>query len=172
MPFRCCFKKQSILFLCSMKKPPLACLLLFRKPFLACNGTRTHNHIVRKWTFKQAILVKCLSVRLRTKWLWVCVLLQSLKLQISRLFCARSSLTFSNSRVWIHSKTRTWHDKNIQSFLELMRMSFGRKHLNFKTKILWIWILISSHVFGFKFCVQGLGSEFRFSLWVKSLGPR
>ena len=42
-------------------------------------GTRTH-----KW----------LSVRLWTKWLWVRVPLQSLKLQISRLFWARSSLTF------------------------------------------------------------------------------
>ena len=33
-------------------------------------------------------------VRLQTKWLWVRVPLQSLKLQISRLFRARSSLTF------------------------------------------------------------------------------
>ena len=41
-----------------------------------------------------ASLAKWLSVRLRTKWLWVRVQLQSLKLQISRLFRARSSLTF------------------------------------------------------------------------------
>ena len=43
---------------------------------------------------------KCLIRRLRTKWLWVRVQLQSLKFQISLL--------------WIHSETRTWHD-NIQS---------------------------------------------------------
>ena len=39
-------------------------------------------------------LVKWLSVRLRTKWFWVRVQLQSLHLQISRLLRARSSLTF------------------------------------------------------------------------------
>ena len=36
-------------------------------------------------------LAKCLSVRLRTKWLWVQMPLQSLKLQISHLFRARHS---------------------------------------------------------------------------------
>ena len=39
-------------------------------------------------------LAKWLSVCLRTEWLWVQVLLQSRKLQISRLFRARGSLTF------------------------------------------------------------------------------
>ena len=41
-----------------------------------------------------ANLPKWLSVRLRTKWLWVRVPLQSLNLQIWRLLRARSSLTF------------------------------------------------------------------------------
>ena len=41
-----------------------------------------------------ASLAKWLSVRLRTKWLWVQTLLPSLKLQKSHLFRARSSLTF------------------------------------------------------------------------------
>ena len=40
-----------------------------------------------------ASLTKWLSVRLQTKWLWVQVPLQSLKLQISYLFRAWSSLT-------------------------------------------------------------------------------
>ena len=40
-----------------------------------CNWTRTHNHLN----------TKRLSVRLRTKWFWVRVQLQSLKLQISRV---------------------------------------------------------------------------------------
>ena len=39
-------------------------------------------------------LAKWLSVRLRSKWLWVRVPLQSLNLQIWRLLRARSSLTF------------------------------------------------------------------------------
>ena len=59
-------------------------------------------------------LAKWLSVRLRTKWFWVRVQLQSFKLQISRLLRARSSLTFNYS-VWTHFETRTSHDKNIQT---------------------------------------------------------
>ena len=43
----------------------------------------THNHLVCKRTLHP--LAKWMSVRLRTKSLWVRVLLQSLKLQISRL---------------------------------------------------------------------------------------
>ena len=57
-----------------------------------CNWTRNHNHLVHKQTFNH--LAKWLSVRLWTKWLWVRVQLQSLKLQISRLLQTRSSLTF------------------------------------------------------------------------------
>ena len=44
------------------------------------------NHLVS--------LAKWLCVGLRTKWLWVRVQLHSLKLEISRLLRARSSLTF------------------------------------------------------------------------------
>ena len=63
-----------------------------------CNGTRTHNHLVRKRTLnylaKLASLAKQLSAHLRTKCLWVRVSLQSLNRQISRQCRARSSLTF------------------------------------------------------------------------------
>ena len=45
----------------------------------------------RDW---KASLAKWLSVRLRTKWLWVRISLLSLKLQIWRLLRARSSLIF------------------------------------------------------------------------------
>ena len=62
------------------------------------NEIRTHNHLVCKRQLKHlaklASLAKWLSVRLRTKWLWVRILLLSLKLQIWRLFRLRSSLTF------------------------------------------------------------------------------
>ena len=61
-----------------------------------------------------ASLAKWLNVPWWIKWLWVRVQLQSLKFNISPFFGARSSLTFRQLRVWIHSETRTWHDKNIQ----------------------------------------------------------
>ena len=47
-----------------------------------CNWTRTQNHLFRKRTLS---LAKWVSVRLRSKWFWVRVQLQSLNLQISRL---------------------------------------------------------------------------------------
>ena len=51
--------------------------------------------LVRKRTLNHLLsLIKWLSVCLRTQWLWVRVLLKSLKLQISCLFRARSSFTF------------------------------------------------------------------------------
>ena len=57
------------------------------------NGIRTRNHLICKRILNHlASLAKWLSVRLRTKWLWVGVPLLSLELQISRLFRARSSL--------------------------------------------------------------------------------
>ena len=50
----------------------------------------THNHLVPKRTLKHLIgyasLVNWLSVRLRTYLFWIRVPLQSIKLQISRLF--------------------------------------------------------------------------------------
>ena len=65
-------------------------------------------------SLKKASAAKWLSVRLRTMWLWIRIPLQSLKLQISRLFRARGSWHSGSYRVWIHSETPTWHDKNIQ----------------------------------------------------------
>ena len=50
--------------------------------------------IFRQTVLKSATGLEWLSVRLRTKWFWVRVQLQSLHLQISRLLRARSSLTF------------------------------------------------------------------------------
>ena len=63
-----------------------------------CNETRTHNHLVHKWTLnhlaKLASLTEGLSVCLQNKQLWVQLLLHPLNLQISHLFRVRSSLTF------------------------------------------------------------------------------
>ena len=50
------------------------------------------NTLFRKQTLNR--LAKWLNVRLGTKWLWVRIPLLSLKLQISPLFRARSSLIF------------------------------------------------------------------------------
>ena len=64
----------------------------------AVNPVRDDKYLVAKLKIfnkiKLASLAKWLSVRLRIKWLWVRIPLQSLKLQISRLFRARTSLTF------------------------------------------------------------------------------
>ena len=68
-----------------------------------CNETRSHNHLVCKHLF-----------RLVTKWLWVRAPLQSLKLQISSLFQARSYMAFRQLQS-MDSLWQTWHNKNIQS---------------------------------------------------------
>ena len=72
--------------------------LLLKSSKCYCNGTQTYNHLVCKQTHnhldKLTSLAKWLNVSLRTKWLWVRVLLQSLKLQISCLFQARNSLMY------------------------------------------------------------------------------
>ena len=67
---------------------------IIKKTFIDCNWTRTQNHLV----LKRASLAKWLSVRLRTKWFWVRVQLQSLhqkyllpisvqRFQVDNLFC-------------------------------------------------------------------------------------
>ena len=90
---------------------------------------------------------KWLSVRLRTKWMWVPVQLQSLKLQILRLFRARSCWHSGNYRVRIHSETRTWHDKNIQSnclnLFNIFLLFLWRDNYFFNIS----WIFISFHNF-------------------------
>ena len=53
------------------------------------------------------------------KWLWVRVQLQSLALQISRLFRARSSLKFRQLQSVDYSKTGTWHDNWNQEIQEI-----------------------------------------------------
>ena len=75
---------------------------LSKKIWLRCSRIKSCCSLTDKKTqsnhlYDSLVLVslgKWLSVRLRAKWLWFRVLLQSLKLQISRLFRARSSLIF------------------------------------------------------------------------------
>ena len=55
-----------------------------------------------------------MSVRLRTKWLWVRARLQSLNLRYRACFEQGVPWHSGIYRVWIHSETREWHDKNTQ----------------------------------------------------------
>ena len=101
-----------------------------------------------------ASLAKYLSVRFWPKWLWVWIPLLSLKLQIWRLFRARSSLTFRQLRVQIHTEMCTWHDNKIQSNAPCRKvLTTQLNHLDsftkwfrvcLKTKWLWAWISLLS----------------------------
>ena len=77
------FQSESKLYICLNVKELLAWNRRDIWSWSDCNWTRTHNHLVRKRTLnhltKLISLAKRLSVRLRTKWLWVQVPLQSLK---------------------------------------------------------------------------------------------
>ena len=82
------FQSESRLYSCLNVKELLARIRRKIWSLSDWNWTRTHNHLVHKWTLNH--LAKLASVRLWTKWLWV--RFQSLKLQVS--LWARSSLTF------------------------------------------------------------------------------
>ena len=101
-----------------------------------CNWTWTHNHLVHKRTPTTqriftiqlnhlANLAKWLSVRLWTK----CCGFESSCSHLNFRFCAcfeQGVLWHSgNYSVWIHSETRTWHDKNIQWYIQLLSNHHG-----------------------------------------------
>ena len=89
---------KKVSFICFKKNP----FKNYEKRFLFhvkslsdCNWTCTQNHFVRTRTLNHlANLTKWLSVCSRTRWFWVRIQQQSLKLQILRLLRTRSSLTF------------------------------------------------------------------------------
>ena len=105
--------------LCKVHKDVIDNCQSFQTILSDCNWTRTHNHLAPKQTqnhlAKLTSLAKWLSVRFRTKWLWVQVQLQSLKLQICTYFEWETPWHSGNYRVCIHTETRMWHDKNIQT---------------------------------------------------------
>ena len=114
------FQSESTLYNCLNFKELLAQNRREIWRLIDCNWTRTQKHLVRKGT------LKWLSFRLRTKWFWVRVQLQSLKLQILHLLRARSSWQSGNYRVWIHSETCTWRDQNIQLDRRLSRRKYKK----------------------------------------------
>ena len=71
-----------------------------------CNWTRTQNHLVLKRTLNH--LAKL------TKWL-SCVLSTYLYGAFDCMYLSCHVCVSGNYEVWIHSETRTWHDKYIQS---------------------------------------------------------
>ena len=103
-----------------------------------CNWIRTHNHLVHKRTlnhFSQAgqmIELCCEYLSVRCIWLYVFIMSRT-RFRVNPhsivAWMSRNSLLEAfracfeqgvpwhsgNYRVWIHSETRTWHDKNIQS---------------------------------------------------------
>ena len=97
-------------------------------------------------------LAKWLSVRLQTKWLWVRVPFQSLKLQISHLFRARSSLKFRQ----LQSVDSLWNMLNYHQRFELQRKLWVRKHekhlfsylaslakwLSVRLRTKWLWVRV------------------------------
>ena len=73
---------------------------------------RVNLHCIVAW---MASLAKWLSVRLRTKWMWFVSPCSYLNFRYRASFEQGVPWHSGNYRVWIHSKTRPWHDKNIQS---------------------------------------------------------
>ena len=70
-----------------------------------CNWTWTHDHLVHKQTLSHlAKLTKRLSFVVNS---YLCGAFDCMFLSCH--------VCVSDYRVWIHSETRTWHDKNIQS---------------------------------------------------------
>ena len=80
-----------------------------------------------------ASLVKCLSVRLRTKWFWVRVYLESRNFHILRLLQARSSLTFR----------QVWSVNSLNHFASLAKWLSVR----LRTKWFWVRVQLQSLIF-------------------------
>ena len=76
-----------------------------------CNWTWTHNHLVRKQTLNGWVFVYELSG---------CGFESScshLNFRFHTCFKQRVPWHSGHCRVWIHSEMRTWHDKNIESYV-------------------------------------------------------
>ena len=89
------FEKFEALKFLSVKSPKIFGSINMLKVYnwSDCKGTRTHNHLVRKRTRKHQPN-KSNGRELRSTWLWIRILLQSLKFQMSCLFWTGSFLAF------------------------------------------------------------------------------
>ena len=66
-------------------------------------------------------IAKWLSVRLRTKWFWVRSSCSHLTFRFRDCFEQEGPWHLGNYRVWIHSETRKWHNRNIQKNIESLK---------------------------------------------------
>ena len=75
-----------------------------------CNWTRTQNHLVRKWTLNHLFIYELSGSGFESS-------CSHLNFRFRACFEQGVPWHSCNYRVWIHSETRTWHEKNIQSVL-------------------------------------------------------
>ena len=95
-----------------------------------CNWTRTHNYLVHKRTLNHL-------AKLVNGWVFVYELsgcrfessCSHLNLRFRACFEQRVPWHSGNYSVWIHSDTRTRHDKNIQSISHLLFITIGLLYL-------------------------------------------
>ena len=73
------------------------------------NGIRNHNHLVCKQTLSHLPKMELSGCGFES-------LCCHLNFRYCTCFEQGNPWHSGNYRVWIHSKTRTWHDKNMQSF--------------------------------------------------------
>ena len=85
---------------------------------------------------------KWLNVRLRTKWLWVRVRCSHLNFRYHTCFEQWVLWHSDNYIVWIHSKTRGWHDTNIQAIESIICKLIK----NYETKIEKMKLLINNKI--------------------------
>ena len=150
-------------FVCSSVHGLLVKKWLAMKNLSDYDRIRTHNYLIGKQTLNQlAKLAKWLSVRLPTKWLWVWIPLQSLKLQILRLLRERSSLTFrqlqSVDSLW--NMNVTWY--HTMKYLERDMISYYE--IPFEWYVIWL-------VFGKFFSQPTSYDSIRFCIWRVSHFP-
>ena len=100
-----------------------------------------------------------LIVHLQTKWLWVWIPLQSLKLQIMCCFEQENLWHLGNYRVYIHSETCTWY-KNIQSLMYIKKSKASKMDpsgtpasVQLPVKMLLLFKTAFWNLFSRKFCI-------------------
>ena len=129
------FQDESTLYNCMNVKELLARSRRKIWSLSGCKWTRTQNHLVLKWTLNQFGQMMA----------WVRVQLQSLKLEIHACFEQGVPWQSGNYRLWIHSETDAWHDKNIcteQISTQNTTQSFGQfsQRLSLRLKTKWSWV--------------------------------
>ena len=97
-----------------------------------------------------ASLAKRLSVRLRTKWLWVESRCCHLNFRYRTCFKQGVPWNSGNHRAQIHSETRTWHGNKIQPnvpyrwvlITQLSRLASLAQWLSVHLRTKWLWVQI------------------------------